>query len=229
MTWVKRDPPGDAEYCCECPPCPFCFVWVAEPRKRRPRRKKKEIEREPSSALRFVPLGLTGAAFVLTVAITMKHPGWPHAAQNTPRSAAAPAIPLMQRRLPAFGLARNESQVAAPASAPAAEAATPTAPVAAPTSPVSPDEQPSALVPVSFRFATETSGLSVSVRNMSMKPQDLTVTAVEPSSGSQTTVQVKIPGHATTNLTEAGLVAEPGYRLSVDSEGYLTRSGIVVP
>jgi hypothetical protein len=227
MTWVKRDPPGDAEYCCECPPCPFCFIWVDEPRKRRPRRKNQETERERSSSLRFVPLGLTGAAFVLTVAITMKHPGWPHAAENTPRS--APAIPLMQPRLPAVGFARSEPQVEAPSSAPAAEAATTTVPAAAPTTPVSPEEQPSAYVPVSFRFAAETSGLTVSVRNMSMKPQDLTVTAVEPSSGSQTTVQVKIPGHATTNLTEAGLIAERGYRLSVDSEGYLTRTGIVVP
>jgi hypothetical protein len=229
MTWVKRDPPGDADYCCECPPCPFCFVWVSEPRERRRWRKNKAIEHERSSTLRFVPLGLTAAAFALTVGITMRHPRSPVAAENVAHTASASATQPMQPRLPAVPLARSEPQVAAPYSAPAAAAAAATAPEGAPVSRVSSDEEPSAPVPVSFRFEAETSGLTVLVRNMSMKPQDFAVTAVEPASGSQSTVQVNLAAHATMNLTQAGLVAEHGYELSVDSRGYLPRSGIVVP
>ncbi|HKF97277.1 MAG TPA: hypothetical protein VKB20_03420, partial [Steroidobacteraceae bacterium] len=86
--------------------------------------------------------------------------------------------------------------------------------------------------PVVFAFppSADESAVAVTMRNMSTHPLELTVTATDPSpSGNQSTVLVNVPGHGTTDLTQAGLVAEHGYELMVESRGYLTRAGVPVP
>ncbi|MBV8404959.1 MAG: hypothetical protein JO203_12265 [Gammaproteobacteria bacterium] len=227
MTWVKRDPPGDSEYFCNSPPCPFCFVWVAEARER-PRGKKIRIESGRSVALRFVPFALTGLAFVLVIALrherSLDAPG---------TQVVGPATAAVRSVLPAWESAPPVAASTPAAAAPPAAGPAPAAPAdsGAGAAPVATSSEPPRNVPVSFRFAPDPSSSAavVTVRNMSPQPQDLTVTAVDPRTGNRSTVLVNVAGHAIANLSEAGLVASHGWQLTVESQGYLTRTGVPVP
>jgi len=86
--------------------------------------------------------------------------------------------------------------------------------------------------PVLFGFpaTSDEAEVAVTVHNLSREPLEVTVSATDPSpGGAQTTVVVNLPGHVTMNLTQAGLIAQHGYELMVESRGYLTRVGVPVP
>lgn len=111
------------------------------------------------------------------------------------------------------------------ASAPASEAA------AAPADIVL-TAKPTKYPPVLFGFpaSADEAEVAVTVHNLSREPLEVTVSATDPSpGGAQTTVVVNLPGHVTMNLTQAGLIAQHGYELMVESRGYLTRAGVPVP
>jgi len=84
--------------------------------------------------------------------------------------------------------------------------------------------------PIPIRLAVTSSpetGVTVSVHNGNAAPLDLKVTAVDPSSGSQSMVAVNVPALETIDLTRAGLIAEQGYQLTLESPGYVSRKLMV--
>ena len=242
MSWVRRVPPGDPAYFCDCPPCPFCFEWVAEKADDAPRRRKRErplrrkdasdsLNAEPRTMRRLLLPVLTGIAFVLTVGITMRHQRLP--APLIDHVPVLATLPVARREASPPLAARSD-----PPPAPAQSAAPMPAsePPAAPSDPGSdattegPAPEPARQEPLPVRLSVRSSpesGVSITLRNGSRAPLDLKVTAVDPSSGSQSMVAVNIPALTTVDLTRAGLVAEHGYQLRLESPGFVSREMMV--
>jgi len=238
MSWVRRMPPGDPAYFCDCPPCPFCFEWVEEeagdaPRARKRERSLKRTDASDSAGGErrmvrqlLLPV-LTGIAFVLTVGITMRH-------QNPPSAPDVHSAALVSPAALAPPVAQGHGVLPQP-QAPAAAAKPPPAPVTASQPPPAPSPDPADAatseerplpVRVSFVSSPE-AGVTVRLHNGTEAALDIKATAVDRSSGSQSMVAVNVPPLTTIDLTGAGLVAEHGYQLRVESPGYEAREMLV--
>ena len=234
MSWVRRKAPGDPAYFCECPPCPFCFEWVDDAGKDRPRRSRRQhatleqssTGRQRPLAQRLVLPALVGIAFALTLGLTMRHQNAPNessrllertavVARQEVRTHEEPPPPTARREAPA----PTPPAVAKAASEPPASPADPGAEAASAAAPAR--QEP---VPVRYSLkADPDTGVTISLRNWTQAALDLRVTAVDPSTGNQSMVALNIPAQTTVDVTRAGLVAEHGYELRLESPGYLTK------
>ena len=241
MSWVRRKAPGDPAYFCECPPCPFCFEWVDDVREDRPRRgKRQRATLEGSSRSRQRPLAqrlvlpaLTGIAFALTLGLTMRHQKVPNkssrllertavVARQEVRSHEQPPPPIAQRDAPAATTPATANAAGEPP-APASAAPDPGAEATSAAEPVRQE-----LVPVRYILkADPDTGVTISLLNWSKAALDLRVTAVDPRTGNQSMVALNIPARTSVDVTRAGLVAEHGYELKLESPGYVTRELLV--
>lgn len=239
MSWVRRTAPGDRAYFCECPPCPFCFEWVDDVGKGQPRRRRRDhatgedspTGRPRSLAQRLVLPALAGIAFALTLGLTMRHQNVPIessrllavVARQAVRSHEEPPQPTVQLNAPAL----------APSAAPQA-AREPTAPAAPPAdaiaAPAAAADEPVRQEPVPVRLALKAdpdTGITISLRNWTRAALDLKVTAVDPRTGNQSMVALNVPAQTTVDLMRAGLVAEHGYELKLESPGYVAREVMI--
>ena len=80
-------------------------------------------------------------------------------------------------------------------------------------------------VPVTFAVETaaDESAQNAILRNMSSEPLHVNVTVENPTTGTSSSVQVTVEGHKKTNLTDAGLVYEPGDQVTIESPQYANR------
>ena len=217
MTWVKRKPPGDPAYFCGCPPCPFCFAWVDEKGDAADRRANPRIRN------RVLPV-LAGAAFLLTLGLTMRHQTtWTTPLATTPiRPASGPSAPRPASDPPAtsFSSPAAGRKPAIP-SVPASDEAAPEAvPLEASASEVNADE----LVPVLGTIYEHEEAHTLALRSMSKHPLTVRVQSHSPATGNYMMVQVNIPPYAHVDLAETGLVVAPGDEIALQSPPYKDRT-----
>jgi hypothetical protein len=235
MSWVKRVLPGDQDYFCGCPPCPFCYQWVDDDDADQPEKRDADQPRKrhalPLPRMRWllVPV-LVCVGFFLTMGVTLRHQQRPATPQNKyapPTDMAVPPVTtLVDSSEPQTAPQSEIKLTGSPAASPPTAAREETAADAA--TPAEPEEQP---VPVSFHFARspDQSGVTVTLRNSAKGAQHVSVTALDPRTGNRSTVWVNMPGYSWANLNEAGLIAQHGDELMAESPGYLARTGITVP
>jgi len=209
MTWVKRAPPGDPYYFCDCPPCPFCFVWVEEIGHDPPESKKGCLTRIQPLLLPLLAI----IAFALTVGITMRHESLRSAANEL--VAAATSLPARVQIPLAV-----QSTVAEPAGALSAASSsdsavpTKTALPAAPASEPAPPEVPVAVV----LSPTAAGGLYAVLENQSTEPLLVMLTISDRKGGHKYTTTLTVPPYSAAQLE--GIAAERGDRITLASNGY---------
>jgi len=215
MSWVKRVPPGDPDYCCNCPPCPFCFVWADEGDEDRPskRNQPRKARREPSRRRRFVLPLLAAVAFVVTVGITMRHGDVLSAVTELVFAPAGPAVP---------GHAPAAPQPTVPASAGEALARSSAAPAApakslSPVSPASEPNQPEVPVTLVTNKRVDGSGRVV-LRNLSDQPLLVTINVSNASVPNKYMTQVSVSAADVAKLD--GVPTAPGDQITLASAGY---------
>jgi hypothetical protein len=236
MSWVRRTAPGDPAYFCNCPPCPFCFEWVDDV-KDRPRRRKPEratlqassTSRQRPVAQRLVLPALVGVAFALTLGLTMRHQNVPNESSRLlERTAVVARREVRSREEPPQPLAQRDAPAPTPPAT--ANAGEPPLPALSPADPGAEATEPPRQEPVPVRFTLKAdpgTGVAISLRNWTAAALDLRVTAVDPATGNQSMVALNIPARTTVDVTRAGLVAEHGYQLRLESPGYLTKELLV--
>jgi hypothetical protein len=217
MSWVKRMPPGDPAYFCDCPPCPFCFTWVNEEGHAGNRRTS------PRTRNLVLPV-LAGTAFLLTLGLTMRHQNtWMTPLATTPNPpASGPSGPRPASDPPATSFWNPAArQLPAIPSAPASgEVATEAVPLKASASDVNPSE----LVPVYLRIHGDGEGNAPALKSMSNRPLTVRVQSHNPSNGNYRMVQVHVPPYARVDLAETGLLIEPGDEIALQSPPYKDRT-----
>jgi len=221
MSWVKRMPPGDPAYFCDCPPCPFCFEWVDERGDVTARRTGRERPR----MRRLVLPVLAGTAFLLTVGLTMRN-------QNmwaTPL--AAPSISPTPRPSP------SPPPASVPAATPSREAvaseqpAIPSVPASGVVAPesvrtdTSGNDVTNELVPVIMRVRGKEH--TAALKSMSSDPLTVSVRSRNPTGGNESIVQVSVPPNARVDLAETGLVIDAGNEITLHSPPYRDRTLVV--
>ena len=207
MSWVKRVPPGDPDYFCDCPPCPFCFVWAAEGGQDRPGKKRRERLGTP----RFVLPILAGIAFVLTVGITMRHEDLSTAAPEQVSASTSPPVPG-NTPAPAQPNA-SDSAAAAPATEPPRAATVPAA-----ATPLSDPSLPEVPVTIVIKRSSDGAMHRALLRNESAQPLLVTINVSNKSVPNKYMTQVSVAAADVTKLD--GLPTAPGDRIILASAGY---------
>lgn len=159
---------------------------------------------------KLLAIGIPATAFVLTIAITL----WRQRADEPPPAAQSEAAALAPPQDPAQGSTFAAAQGTSPPGAATTPAASPSAGSA--TDPSNTD------VPLRFAFRNlpGESHLGVIVLNMSMDDVEARVTAVSAKTHLRSVLDVNLHGHERKNLTSAGLEAEPGDQVTVQSPPY---------
>jgi hypothetical protein len=217
MSWVKRMPPGDPAYFCDCPPCPFCFTWVDEKGDAANRRAR------PRTRNPVLPV-LAGTAFLLTLGLTMRPQNtWTIPLATTPiPPVSGPSPPRPASDPPATSFwnpaARQQRVIASvPASG---EAAPEAVPLEAAASDVNANEP----VPVFLRIHEDGDGHTPALQNTSNHPLTVKVQSHDPRTGNYWMGQVHLPPYARVDLAETGLVIETGYEIELQSPPYKDRT-----
>jgi hypothetical protein len=209
MSWVKRAQPGDPYYFCNCPPCPFCFVWV-EDADHDPAEKKRRGRTRIQPVV--LPL-LAIIAFALTVGITMRHESLRSAAKEF--VSAATSLPARVQMPPAVQPTVAEPAGALPAAPSAGSAAmTKTAPTATPASEPAAPEVPVAVV----LSPTPAGGLYAVLENQSREPLLVMLSISDRKGGHKYTTTLTVLPYSTAQLD--GIAAERGDRITLASNGY---------
>jgi hypothetical protein len=207
MSWVKRVPPADPDYFCNCPPCPFCFVWDAAAGQDRAEKKGFALARLQPLAL---PV-LAGIAFVLTVGITRRYGDlttpaserFSLAASPAPQRHTAPVVPAIVSHT------ASESPAPSRADSPVhAKSVVATAPMSDPTQ---------SEVPISLSLVNkQPDGTKfVVLHNVAEKPLFVTIT-LRNASAQKYWAQLPVGAADVTRL----LPASPGDRITLSSAGY---------
>jgi hypothetical protein len=175
---------------------------------------------------RLVLLLLASAAFVLTIVIAARHQS-PWSAPTLPRA----EVPTSGQSHPDASLliARSDPPPPARPSTPRARSeAPPASPAGSEGITDSAEADPPKTLQVRLRvMSSADTGVTLNLMNLGPDALDLKVTAADISGGSQSTVAVNIPALTTADLTRAGLVAEHGSELTLESPGYVTRQMMV--
>jgi hypothetical protein len=161
---------------------------------------------------KLLAIGIPATAFVLTIAITL----WRQRADEPPPAAQSEPVAPAPRQDPAQGSSFAAAQDTGPPDA----APTPT-PAASPSAGNATDPRNTdAPLRFAFRNLPGESHLGVIVLNMSMDDVEARVTAVSAKTHLRSVLDVNLHGHERKNLTSAGLEAEPGDQVTVQSPPY---------
>jgi hypothetical protein len=179
---------------------------------------------------RFVMIILVGVGFLLTIDIFLRLRQVPDAPVIKSQLSTAVTAPPVETAAVGTGF-RYASQSETPFGASPTRSTQTAAPTAAQGDGATPAEPEEKYPPVSIHFppSSDQAGIMVTLVNSFDGAQDLTVTAADPQTGTRSTVLISVAARSWANLTAAGLVVRHGDELTVESPGYSTRTGIIVP